>query len=224
MGARLPELTAQQWETAATRCRPVLDIVNEKVEEVEQESLIRLATYLTLCHTDAEAVEPEAYSATTIYLNRKLRGMQRSARATLDYVQKQHSDDTLSAVDVFRLALETIATADAIVERVQSASTFTRSTAPPKKRLIWTEPKKSIPPTLAEQWQHLQRWYRENNDVARPWNVLAISKQVEFSQGVTRSLLTAPKGAYRMSSAAFSLKQLQVLQQYFPRYGYKPLA
>lgn len=83
----------------------------------------------------------------------------------------------------------------------------------PTARTIYEQP---------EAWEHLQAWFARTNDPLQPWNVSAISRQVQMPQAVVRSLLTAPKGSSPgLSRVAFTVARLRVFQRLFRRYGYR---
>ncbi|TGE22741.1 hypothetical protein E5K02_23725 [Hymenobacter metallicola] len=82
----------------------------------------------------------------------------------------------------------------------------------PTHRTIYEQP---------DSWQHLQQWFKRNNDPLRPWNVSSLSRHVRLPQAVVRSLLTAPKGAEGMSRTAFTQERLRLFQRLFRRYGYR---
>lgn len=74
---------------------------------------------------------------------------------------------------------------------------------------------------LPEQWDHLQAWFKRTNDLARPWSVSGIARQLKLNQSVVRALLVAPKGTPGFSRTAFTKTRLRRLQRYFKNYGYE---
>ena len=82
-------------------------------------------------------------------------------------------------------------------------------------------------PAILEQpagWLHLQTWFHDHEDPLRPWNISAISRQLQLPQAVVRALLRGPKDSPGMTRTAFTGERLKQFEQLFSAYGYQPVA
>ncbi|MCB2411133.1 hypothetical protein [Hymenobacter lucidus] len=232
--SRFSTLTSSQWHQVATACYPVLEVEGMSVE-IRSDDFARLATYLFLQHTDTDAPESLAYCSASRHVAYKLAGVSRRAADTLAHVSTLCEAEKPEAIDLYRSVLESVAGGDAIVNSINLAFAFLTDHNPSVRRAYphpitssSQEPissnsqpaKKRVIKELPEQWDHLQAWFKQANDPARPWNVSGIARQLSINQSVVRALLTAPKGTQGYSRTAFSKARLRLLQRYFRSYGY----
>lgn len=218
-------------------CYPTLE-VDETSVELREDDMVRLATYLVSWHSRLDAPEQIAYCSASRHVAHKLTGFSRRAVLALAQAAALPAEDQHEALDLYRDALETMTGGDAVANNITSAFAF-RATQPSRVRLAYPRPASraesaaAVLPAerrraraiqeLPDQWDHLQRWFKRTNEPARPWNVSAISRQLNLNQSVVRALLTAPKGTPGTSRVAFSRVRLRRLQQYFAPHGYQVL-
>lgn len=229
LATRFPNLTLAQWQRAVRDCVFTVEVEQENIW-LEVADMRRLATYLTVFHTDALELEPEAHTPTEDYLSRKVLYLLQLAATARQQMQAEPTE----AYEIMRLALENIPVGDTIAEQVRDAFAFHKPSKQDAAELPATSPSPSlgVPANprrkraveeLPAQWDHLQAWFRRSNIPARPWNISEVAKQLYLTQSVVRALLMAPKGTPGYSRTAFNKTRLQLLQRYFAPYGYVPL-
>lgn len=233
-----PTLTPSQWLQVIATCYPVLEVAGSDIE-LREEDLIRLATYLRVKYVDANSPLRLAYCHSAHHVAHKLNGISRRADWVLTQGATLPASEQQELIELYRSALESISSGDAIASNISLAFAFRDPNRLPPRRVYAqpcaTEMADSTAATpspartkhriheLPEQWEHLQAWFKQNNDPAKPWCVSEIARQLKLNQPMVRALLVAPKGAPGCSRTAFTKSRLRRLQRYFQTYGYLPL-
>lgn len=237
-----PAVTASQWQHVVASCYPVLGVAGSSVE-LREEDLTRVATYLRVMYMNTDSALQLAYCSSSHHVAHKLNSVSRRVGVTLAQGAALEVSEPHETLALYRSALESLVGNDVIAERICLAFTFRDPDRIPPRRVYApsvggdtlelaaatpsaspvfppSSPKRAIE-ELPDQWAHLQSWFKQTNDPARPWSVSGIARQLKLGQSVVRALLTAPKGTPGFSRTAFSKVQLRRLQRYFKSYGYR---
>ncbi|MBW3127715.1 hypothetical protein [Hymenobacter profundi] len=227
-----PTLTSRQWPHVVATCYPVLEVGESNVE-IRKEDLSRLTTYLYVMHTNVASPLSLAYCPVA----HKLNGVFKRASRALTQGSALPASQQHEAIELYRFALEGMISGDAVADNICLAFAFRDPNwAPPRRVYVQSIAMEAVEPTvsvaspsrnqrsiqeLPEQWDHLQAWFKQTNDSARPWSVSGIARQLKLTQPLVRALLLAPKGTPGFSRTAFTKVRLRRLQRYFKPYGYK---
>lgn len=229
-GTSFATLSWEQWHQVFTVCYPALVVTPSSVE-LEEQDYQRIATYLTLQYGTDEARRAVFADNRARHVARKLLYFSRRAQLALAQVAALSETEQADALALYQAVLQDLTSGDVLADEIVRAHAFQVATpvaaAPPIPN---QGSRKAAPPLISprsvqeqpQEWVHLQQWFAQNQDTARPWNVSAISRHLKLTQSAARALLTAPKGAAGMSRTAFSRSRLRQLQRYFAPYGYTP--
>lgn len=219
---RFPSLLPEQWQQAVEQCQPELWIDADKAY-VEAQSLTRLGTWIALAYGSSEE-EPEVYTATSLYLARKLNSYIDAIQQVLVTSQEQTGT---SATGAYLALLRSLCQQDVIAQQVQEVfSQLAEEPQLPRKQLFLVPEatshvqSKATNETLASQWITLRNWFGQQDDPLRSWNLAALSRTLHLPQSVVKRLLLEPTSDPAQQPMIFTQERLLRVQRLLLPYGF----